>query len=197
MGLRVARVALKFRLKRLRNDQFVRQGAHAGLGEFFVESSGVPADFSLAPIGISDQSFACVPEVDSGFGFGGFCVEHIKFLQHWILGGGGGLEGVDLGAGGEKNDPAGLRNLVDAKEAVGVVSADSSGEFGIHAKTEISVFELGLEAGSHGGKGEIGDSAGGIGNVGPEGPPGFVEDALPLRGGAGRAFEAKPPLDSA
>ena len=149
MGLRVARVALKSRLKRLRDDQFVRQEAHAGLGEFFVKSGWVPANFPLAPIGISDQGFACVAEVDSGFGFGGFGVEHVKFLQHWIFGGGGGLEGVDLGTGGEKDDSAGLRNLVDAQKAVGVVSADSTGEFGVHAKAEISVFELGFEAGSH------------------------------------------------
>ena len=71
MGLRVARVALKFRLKRLRDDQFVRQGAHAGFWEFFIKSGRVSANFPLAPIGISGQSFACVTEVDSGFGFGG------------------------------------------------------------------------------------------------------------------------------
>ena len=149
MGLRVARVALKSRLKRLRDDQFVRQEAHAGPRKFFVKSGGVPADFPLAPIRISDQGFACVAEVYSGFGFGGFGVEHVKFLQHWIFGGGGGLEGVDLGAGGEKDDSARLRNLVDAEKAVRFVSADSTGEFGVHTEAKISVFELGLEAGSH------------------------------------------------
>jgi len=40
-------------------------------------------------------------------------VEKIEFLEHRFFGGGGCLEGVDLGAGGEKGDLTWAGQLVD------------------------------------------------------------------------------------
>ena len=41
------------------------------------------------------------------------CIKKIKLLKHRIFARGGGLEGVDLGTGGEQGDLTGAVELID------------------------------------------------------------------------------------
>ena len=77
------------------------------------------------------------------------CIKKIKLLQHRIFTRGGSLKGIDLGTCGKQSNLAWALQLIDLSDFRGLLTCGTAGEFGIHTEAEISVFELGLEAGSH------------------------------------------------
>ena len=93
-------------------------------------------------------------------------VEKIEFLEHWFFGGRGCLEGVDLGASGEKSDLSGAGQLVEEEGDIAGIAIGPSGEHSVHSKTEVAVFELGFKTGAHGGKSKVGHGTGRIDNIG-------------------------------
>lgn len=102
------------------------------------------------------------------------CVEKIKFLQHRLFSRSGRLKGINLGTCGKQGDLAGTSELVDLPDLGGYLAGGASGEFRVHAETEIAVFEFGFETGPHRGEGEVGHSTCRISDIGAEGSLRFI-----------------------
>ena len=69
-------------------------------------------------------------------------IEAVEFFDHGVFGGGGWLEGVDLGGGGEYNDLVGSFEL---EEAGGLSTHPSAAEEDVVADADVAEFEFWFE----------------------------------------------------
>ena len=65
----------------------------------------------MGAVGKGYDGIARVAKVDGVVAVG--CIKKIKLLQHRIFSRGGGLKGIDLGAGGEESDLARAVEIID------------------------------------------------------------------------------------
>ena len=74
------------------------------------------------------------------------CIKKIKLLKHRIFARGGGLEGVDLGTGGEESDLTWSFELIHLSQLRGLLTCRATCKLGIHSEAEVAVFKFRFEA---------------------------------------------------